>query len=64
MWCSSVLSGGVGLQVQAPLESEIMMQQSSKSRAHYSYDDDAMAISTLTVHENFKKGLYFAQSWG
>ena len=29
-----------------------MMQQRSKSRTYYSYDDDAMAISTLTVHEN------------
>ena len=27
------------------------MQQCSESRAYYSYDDDAMAISTLTVHE-------------
>ena len=29
-----------------------MMQQCSKSRAYYSYDDNTMAISTLTVHEN------------
>ena len=31
------------------------MQQCSKSRAYYSYDDDAMAISTLMVHENLKQ---------
>ena len=32
------------------------MQQCSKSRAYYFYDDDATAISTLTVHENYKGG--------
>ena len=29
------------------------MQQCSKSTAYNSYDDDAMAISTLMVHENY-----------
>ena len=38
------------------------MQQCSKSRAYYSYDDDAMAISTLTVHENYKKNRTLARS--
>ena len=33
------------------------MQQCSKSRAYHSYDDDAMAISTPTVHENLKNGI-------
>ena len=31
------------------------MQQCRKSRAYYSYDDDVMAISILTVHKKKKR---------
>ena len=34
-----------------------MLQQCSKSRAYCSYDDEAMAISTLMVHENGTNGI-------
>ena len=33
------------------------MEQYGKPRAYYSYDDDAVAISTLMVHENKKNGI-------